>query len=115
MKSLLGCSGIVAVTMCVLLAGCTAVQDVSQEPGALTPTQTVVLQGKITGLGSRRPVVLQYNGEDSCVDPAAPTGPKIPCRFFGVLGQDSASFSFGSLPVGTHYNITVRTQPFAKI
>jgi hypothetical protein len=115
MRSLTGCSGIVSVAMCALLSGCNAVEDVQQEPGALTPTPTAVLQGKITGLGSRRPVVLEYNGRDSCVDPTAPTGPRIPCRFFGVLGQDSASFSFGSLPVGTRYNITVRTQPFAKI
>jgi hypothetical protein len=116
MKSLIGCSGIVSVAVyAVLLPGCNAVEDVQPGPGPLKPAQTAVLQGKITGLGSRRPVVLQYNGQDTCVDPAAPAGPKIACRFFGVLGQDSASFSFGSLPVGTPYHITVRTQPFAKL
>lgn len=98
-----------------LLAGCNAVEDVHEKPYTPIPAQTAVLQGQITGLASRRPVVLQYNGEDVCVDAAAPTGPRIPCRFFGVLGQDTSAFSFGSLPVGTPYNITVKTQPFGKV
>jgi len=115
MKSLMGCSAMVAVAACAVLAGCNAVEDVQPEPPGLAPVQTAVLQGKISGLGSRRPVVLQYNGEDVCVDPAAPSGPPVACRFFGVLGQQISTFSFGSLPVGTPYNVTVKTQPFAEI
>lgn len=78
------------------------------------PAQTAVLQGAVTGLGTLRPLVLQYNGTDNCINPATPTGPRIECRFFGVLNQTTSAFSFGALPVGTAYNITVKTQPFGK-
>jgi hypothetical protein len=61
-----------------------------------------VLEGKITGLGNRRPVVLRYS---------ATSGDR---SFFGVLNQPTSAFSFGSLPVGTAYNITVQRQPFGR-
>jgi hypothetical protein len=95
-----------------LLAGCGAAggEDVAVAP----PSQTAVLQGTVTGLGTRRPVVLQYNGADVCIDPAAPTGARTECRFFGVLDQPTSAFSFGALPVGTPYNIAVKSQPFGK-
>ncbi len=95
----------------VLLAGCNAASD---DPLTAAPAQTVVLQGTVTGLGTRRPLVLQYNGSDMCINPAAPAGPRVECRFFGVLNQQTSAFSFGALPVGTPYNITVKTQPFGK-
>src|SRR5690606_32127425 len=51
-----------------------------------------------------------------CVDTrATPNEHGVPCRFFGVAGQSESTFSFGSLPAGTAYNITVKTQPFGKI
>lgn len=97
--------------LCAVLAGCGS-DAPDQSP--VEPPQRLVLQGTITGLGSLRPVVLQYNGQDECLDPADP-GVKIPCRFTGVLGQPVSTFSFGSLPTGTVYNITVKSQPFGKI
>jgi hypothetical protein len=100
--------------LCVaVLVGCGAAGDVDDESLAV-PVQTAVLQGTVTGLGTRRPVVLQYNGTDVCTDSAAPAGARIECRFFGVLNQMTSAFSFGALPVGTRYDITVKTQPFGK-
>lgn len=96
-----------------LLAGCGASGEGETAPVA-APVQTAVLQGTVTGLGTLRPVVLQYNGADVCVDPAAPAGARIECRFFGVLDQASSVFSFGALPVGTAYNIRVKSQPFGR-
>jgi hypothetical protein len=75
----------------------------------------MVLQGTITGLGSLRPVVLQYNGQDTCTDADTPADEGAPCRFFGTVGQEISTFSFGSLPAGTLYSITVKSQPYGKI
>lgn len=97
----------------LLLAACGAGGD-QDPPATPLPAQTAVLQGTVTGLGTRRPVVLQYDGTDTCIDSAAPTGPRVECRFYGVLNQSTSAFSFGSLPVGTPYNVTVKTQPFGK-
>jgi hypothetical protein len=99
-----------------LVAGCDAVRDVIEAPVIDTPPRNVVLQGSITGLGSQRPVVLQYNGQDTCVDTrTVPETTGVPCRFFGIPGQLTSTFSFGSLPEGTPYNITVKANPFGKI
>lgn len=107
----------IAWGLCILvLAGCDSVTDVAEPPPILSPPQSLVLQGTITGLGSRRPVVLQYDGRDVCVDTlATPNVPGAPCRFFGIAGQSASTFSFGSLPEGTAYHITVKTQPFGKL
>lgn len=102
-----------AALLAALLAGCGA-GDEAADISVAPPTPTAVLQGTVTGLGTRRPVVLQYNGADVCVDPAAPSGARIECRFFGVLNQATSAFSFGALPVGTAYDIRVKTQPFGK-
>lgn len=100
--------------LCAMLAGCGSTDDVVDAPVVLA--KSVVLQGTITGLGSLRPVVLQYNGEDVCIDTSAtPNVQGIPCRFHGTAGQSVSTFSFGSLPAGTAYNITVKSQPFGKI
>jgi hypothetical protein len=99
-----------AWAFCALLAGCGPGEVAGPEP-----PQNLVLQGTISGLGSLRPVVLQYNGEDTCIDTSAtPSVPGTPCRFYGTLGQNVSTFSFGSLPAGTVYNITVKAQPFGK-
>lgn len=106
---------LVGAVQCVMLvAGCGAAGEGRDQAAVAPPTQTVVLQGAVTGLGTRRPLVLQYNGTDVCIDTAAPSGPRIECRFYGVLNQTTSAFSFGALPVGTPYNITVKTQPFGK-
>jgi hypothetical protein len=101
----------------MIAAACDPVRDVVEPPILDPPSLTAVLQGTITGLGSRRPIGLQYNGTNSCIDPEQadePDAPLVECRFFGVLGQASSAFSFGSLPVGTAYDIRVSTQPYGK-
>jgi hypothetical protein len=115
MKSMaIASSRMLTAALCAaLLIGCGAAGDVEDESLG-TLVQTSVLQGTITGLGTRRPVVLQYNGTDVCINTAAPAGPRIECRFFGVLNQTASAFSFGALPVGTAYDITVKTQPLGK-
>ncbi|HEX2616241.1 MAG TPA: hypothetical protein VHL57_01800, partial [Flavobacteriales bacterium] len=109
-----------AVAGTMLLAGCDSIKDVRDEPYTALPVQNVVLAGTITNLGTRRPLILQNNGQDTCIQPADPNNPSGTqvvgeCRFFGVLNEPSSTFSFGALPVGTPYNITVKKQPFAKI
>lgn len=121
MNSMINRSRLLAAALCAtVLAGCNAVEDVADEPSADLPKQTVVLGGHIKDLGSRRPLVLQYNGTDTCLVPANsndPTGKRVisECRFLGIADQELSSFSFGALPVGTPYNITVKRQPFGKI
>jgi hypothetical protein len=107
-------ASLVASALCLAaLAGCDA-RDPHSGPGPV-PVEGVVLQGTITGLGSRRPVVLQYNGRDVCADTQAPAPQEAPCRFYGTVGQTVSTFSFGALPVGTPYHVTVKTQPFGKV
>jgi hypothetical protein len=94
---------ILAALLCGLaLAACNAVEDVRQQPSTPPPQQTAVLQGRITGLGARRPVVLRFSATSGDYS------------FFGVLNQDSTAFTFGSLPLGSAYSITVVRQPFAR-
>lgn len=121
MKSMISSSGILAAALCAtLLAGCSAVESVNEEPSAALPEQSALLAGRIKDLGTRRPLVLQYNGTDTClvpVNPADPNGRKVvtECAFLGVPDQEFSLFSFGGLTVGTAYNITVKKQPFGKI
>jgi hypothetical protein len=94
-----------AVLLAAGLVGCNAVEDVREEPFTPVPAATVVLQGKVTGpLGNLRAVTLLNNGDDA--------------RAIGVtasLGTDYTVFTFGSVPVGSPYNITVKNNPFGKI
>lgn len=105
----------------VLAAGCDSIKDVPQDdPFTALPDQMAVLGGQIRNLGTRRPLILQNNGQDTCVQPLDPNNPSGAqtvgeCRFFGVLNEEYSTFSFGALPVGTPYNITIKKQPFAKI
>jgi hypothetical protein len=121
MNSMINCSRLLAVALGVaILAGCNAVEDVPDEPTGALPGETAVLGGTIDDLGTRRPLVLQYNGTDTCLVPvntADPTGRKIisECQYFGIADQKASVFSFGALPVGTPYNITVKRQPFGRI
>lgn len=119
MNSNIGRSGIAAAVLCtVALAGCDSVKDVRDAPFTAVPPQTAVLQGTITGLGNARSVALQYDGTQACLiaDPANPSE-QIPadCKFYGVQGQNSVNFNFGSFDEGTPYNITVVSQPYGKI
>lgn len=112
---------VLAVALCgAVLAGCDSIKSVKEEPFADLPDETAVLGGRIRNLGTRRPLVLQYNGTDTCLVPEAPNDPsgkKIvsECRFFGVPDQEWANYSFGAVPVGTPYNITIKRQPYGKI
>jgi hypothetical protein len=121
MNSMINFSRILAATVCtVVLAGCNAVEDVPDGPSAARPEQTSVLGGNIKDLGTRRPLILQYNGTDTCLVPvnaAEPAGRKVvsECRFLGVADQEYSAFNFGALKVGTPYNITVKKQPFGKV
>ncbi len=112
-------SGLALAAMCgAFLAGCDSVKDVREEPYTAIPPTTAVLQGTITGLGSARPVALSYNGQPNCLaaDPVD-ASVRVPaqCRFYGVAGQEQVSFSFGSLDVGTPYEISVQAQPYGKV
>lgn len=107
---------ILAAALCgAVLAGCNAVEGAKEEPFVAIPAEQVVLQGRITGLATRRPVVLQNNGVSECVDKANPTGPKVLCGFLATLGQPYTPFTFGSVAKGSAYNVTVKTQPFGKV
>jgi len=101
----------VALALCgVALAGCKAVTDAHDTNYAVAPVPTVVLQGTILGLGSKRSVTLENNGDSAgaigfiAADPAVATA-----------GPPPVPFSFGAVPQGSVYNITVKQNPFAKI
>lgn len=121
MNSMISGARLLAATLCgVVLVGCDSIRNVQEEPSAVLPDQTAVLGGRIKDIGSRRPLVLQYNGTDTCLEsevPNDPTGKQVvsECRFFGVPDQEESAFSFGALSIGTPYNITVKRQPFGKI
>jgi len=120
MNSISGARVLAAALCGVVLAGCDSIKSVEEEPFTALPDQTVVLGGQIKDLGSRRPLVLQYNGTDTCLESASPnnpTGPKViaECKFLGVPDQEFSAFSFGALKVGTPYSITVKRQPYGKI
>lgn len=111
-----------ALVGAALLAGCDAIKDVREEPFTEVPPKTQVIAGTVLGLGTVRPVVLSYNGQQNCKAPDA-TGTLVPsdCKFFGARGQNQSTFSFGSADVdgvpftlGTPYTITVMKQPFGK-
>jgi hypothetical protein len=113
MKSMISYSGILAAALCgAVLTGCNAVEDVREGTFTPIPTQEVVLGGKIYGLGSRRSLVLLNNGEvtrsflAALPQPApAGTNPDAPSETL---------FAFGNVPLGSAYNITVKTQPYGK-
>jgi len=111
-----------AAVSAVLLAGCDAVRDVREEPFTPVPAKTQVIAGTVQGLGTARPVVLSYDGQQDCKAPDS-TGTLVAsdCRFFGSKGQTESTFSFGSADVngnpfvlGKPYTISVVKQPFGK-
>jgi hypothetical protein len=99
------------------LAGCNAVEDVRSEPFIEPPAATVVLQGSVTGLGSKRSLVLSNNGQFSdSLTIVAPT----PENAY-VDETFPVAFSFGSRAVRdangnpVAYNIQIATQPYGRI
>jgi len=114
-------SRLVAAGLCaVLLVGCDSIKDVRDEPYTAVPTPTGLIGGTITGLGSRRSMVMSWSGagnQDCQIpDPGNPTNRlPAPCKFLGIEGETSQTFSFGSFDEGTAYNINVESQPYGKI
>lgn len=98
-----------SVSCFMTLAACDSIKDVPNEDAASLPPQTVVLSGQINGLSSLRAITLQNNDDTintkSFIN-AAPTTPNE--------GVRPVPFSFGALPAGTPYNITVKAQPELK-
>lgn len=119
MNSKINKSVLLAASACAaLLAACDSVKDVIEQPTIDAPVLTGVLQGTVSGLGTRRPVVLQNNGVSECLnrdDPSVAEGTLVECRYLGTLGQETVAFSMGARPIGTPYNVTVKTQPFGKV
>jgi len=110
MNSLIRPIGMATALCGVVLAGCNAVTTAPEKNYTALPAPTVVLQGTIQGLGSKRSVTLENNGDSAgalgfiAADPALPTA-----------GPPPVPFSFGAVPQGSAYNITVKANPFGKI
>lgn len=115
MNSITGRYSLAAAALCAFaLAACDSVKDVRTEPTIAGPASTAVLEGNVTGLGYRRPVVLEDRGATRCVDDddAASYCSEF---FFGNFDNPESTFTFGAVEVGTPYNIAVKTQPYGKI
>lgn len=110
MKSTISFLKILTGTSCVLaLAACDSIKDVKDPPSANRPADTVVLSGTITGLSSLRAITLMNNGDTVNARSFINGAPTIPNG-----GVRPLPFSFGSLPVGSSYNITIKSQPELK-
>lgn len=108
MNSMSKGSGLLAVAMFGLgVAGCDSVKDVRSEPSTELPPVAGVLEGTITGLGVKRALYLDSGVTLEDHQKERP--------FFGSLEVPTVPFSYGSVPQGTPYNFTVRTQPFGKV
>ncbi len=106
MNSMISCSRLLAAALCgVVLAGCNAVEDVREAPFTPVPTQGVVLQGKVQGtLGKQRSLTLMNNGNSNGAISVSAT-----------IGTVFTPFTFGIVPAGSAYNITVKANPYGKI
>jgi len=99
-----------ASVLCTLaLAGCDSVKDVKSEPFTPLPDEREVLKGVINGLGGGRGITLQFNNNPDDAESFLGAQPSEPTD-----GPAPIPFTFGSLPVGTEYNVRVTGQPFGK-
>jgi hypothetical protein len=121
MNPMQDCSKILAATLCVVvLTGCNAVEDVREGPTAALPTDRVVLAGTINGLGSTRSITVINNGSDDTAIGAVAPVPATPIDSTDGSATTTGStavvtpFSFGALPEGAPYNVTVKTQPYGR-
>ena len=89
------------------IAGCDSIKDVRSTPATTVPEQMAVLEGTITGLGSKRPVRLNAGITLEGYEPVQ--------YFFGNLDIPATPFSYGSMPVGTSYNFSITQNPFGKV
>jgi hypothetical protein len=102
--------GVWATVLCaVALAGCDAVKDVQSGPFTALPEQREVLKGVINGLGGGRSITLAYSTAPESVESFLGAQPSAPTD-----GPTPIPFTFGSLDVGTEYNVRVTGQPFGK-
>jgi hypothetical protein len=109
MNSMINVSRLLAAALCTtVLLGCNAVEDVRSDPSTPLPSQLVVLEGTVYGLGIRRSVVVR-NGTASRLIQGFPGEP------VGTRGRESL-FSFGALVDGSAYNIVVPADlvPYGK-
>jgi hypothetical protein len=118
MNSMFSHSRILAAAVSLAaLAGCNAVEDVRSDPFIDSPPATVVLQGSVTGLGSKRSLVLTNNGQSTdSVSVVTPT----PENAY-VNDTFSMPFSFGPRAVRdangnpVPYNVQIGAQPYGKV
>lgn len=112
--------GLAAAAMCAgTLVGCDSIKDVRTEPFTDLPAPKGLIAGTISGLGSRRSIVLSWSGagnQDCQIpDPSNPTDRlPAPCKFLGIQNEESQAFSFGSFDVETPYTINIEVQPYGK-
>ncbi len=93
----------------LMLAGCDSIVTTDEDPYANLPPPNRVLQGEITGLGSRRSVTLAYDNDISHQKSFIAAAP-----YEANAGLAVVPFTFGSLPAGTDYNIRVIQDPYGK-
>jgi hypothetical protein len=113
-------SKVLAAALCIAaLAGCNAVEDVKEGPTATLPTARVVLSGTISGLGSRRSLTLFNNNDNNSAVGVIGAPPATPIDSTDGSATTTGStavitpFTFGSLPEGTPYNVSVRN-PYGR-
>ncbi len=115
MNSMFNGSKLLAAGLCgVVLAGCNAVENVQEAPSTTLPTTTVLLAGTINGLGATRSIVIVNNGDNDTGIGAVAADPVTPIPTTVGSNSSSTPFSFGALPEGSPYNVTVRTNPYGK-
>src|SRR5688572_27020886 len=93
----------------LVLAGCDSIVTADEDPYANLPPVTRVLDGEVTGLGSRRSVTLAYD-----TDPTHRKSFIAAAPYEANVGLQVVPFSFGSLPAGTQYDIRVIENPYGK-
>lgn len=98
-----------AALLALGLAGCDSITSTNEDPYANLPAVNRVLDGKITGLGSRRSVTLGYDADPSHQKSFIAAAP-----YEANVGLAVVPFSFGSVPAGTQYDIKVIQNPFGK-
>src|SRR5690606_33789488 len=97
------------VSCALMLGACDSIKDVPNEDAGSLPPQTVVLSGQIYGLSSLRAVTLQNNDDTINTKSFINAAPSVPNE-----GVRPVPFSFGTVEVGSPYNITVKASPEFK-
>jgi hypothetical protein len=109
MKTFSHFSILAGVSCALALSACDSIKDVPNEDAADLPAPTAVLSGQIYGLSSLRAITLQNNDDTINTRSFINAAPTVPNE-----GIRPVPFSFGTLAVGSPYNITVKDQPEFK-